>query len=138
MTLMLKVILMMLLAVVSNSAMAEWVKVYFNHTETIYADFASEQNEGNIVKMRSLSDYKTLQKTRNGIAYLSTIEPGEYDCNEEKVRALSAFRYSKNMGSGKMVSRSSSFLNENWAQLVPGNIDHVLWKHACGKKWSVS
>lgn len=139
MKLMLNVILMMLLAVVSNNVMAEWVKVYFDHTKTIYADFSAEQNEGNIVRMRSLANYdKTPQKTGTGIAYLSTIESGEYNCKEDKVRVLFISRYSKNMGGGKIVSRSSPFFTENWVQLTPDSIDHILWKHACGKNLSAS
>ncbi len=123
----------MLLAVVSNSAMAEWVKVFFNDTETIYADFASVQNEeSNTVKMPNLSDYKTPKKTRNGITYSSMIEPVRYDCKEGKLQALSLAMYSKNMGNGKMVF-SESFTKE-WIPVDTDSIDHVLWKFACGKK----
>ena len=126
-----EIILMVILAVVSNSAVAEWVKVFFNETETIYADFTTAQKKGYTVKMSSLSDFKTTQKTRNGIAYLSLIEPGEYECKEEKMRASSFSMYNKNMGDGKMVY-GESFTKEGWIPVNSGNVDHVLWKFACG------
>lgn len=127
-----KAILMLLLAAASSNAMAEWVKVFFDDTTTIYANISTMQSEGNTVKMQNLSDYKTAQKAKNGIAFLSTIEPGEYDCKGEKIRALSLSLYSKNMGDGKMVY-SESF-PEVWIPANTDNIDHILWKFACGKK----
>lgn len=129
-----KVILMILLAVVSSSAMAEWVKVYFNHTETFYVDFASIQKEGNTMKMKSLTDFKTAQKTRNGIAYLSIIEAGKYDCKEGKVQVSASTMHSKKMGGGRTVLIDSSLLYyADWVPLAHDSIDQILWKHACGK-----
>jgi hypothetical protein len=46
-----KLILILLLAVLSSSAMAEWIKVGANDNSTIYADPATIRKEGNMVKM---------------------------------------------------------------------------------------
>ncbi|MCH6585257.1 MAG: hypothetical protein IH810_05440, partial [Proteobacteria bacterium] len=58
-----KVILMILLAVVSSSAMAEWVEVAESEAGTFiaYAESATIQKTDNIVNMWVLIDYNTTQ-----------------------------------------------------------------------------
>lgn len=51
-----KAILMILLAVVSSSAVAEWVQFGGNETITIYVDPATIHKAGNMVKMWFLYD----------------------------------------------------------------------------------
>src|SRR5471030_1082964 len=53
-----KTILMMLLAVVSGSAAAEWEEVANNENATTYADFVTIRKEGNLAKMWDVIDYK--------------------------------------------------------------------------------
>ena len=55
-----KAILMMLLAVVSSSAMAEWTVVNENKEFIQYADLATIRKLGNKVKMWGLNDYKNV------------------------------------------------------------------------------
>ena len=57
-----KVILMMLLAVVSSSAMAKWVKVSEDKLVAAYADPTTIRKSGNKVKMWVLWDYFTAQE----------------------------------------------------------------------------
>ncbi len=82
--------------------------------------------------MVSLFNYKKTQKTRNDVTYMSIIEPGEYDCKEEKIRVSNFTMHSKNMGGGEVVSSESS--TNGWVPLNPHSIDHILWKFACGKR----
>jgi len=51
-----KAILMMLLAMASGNAAAEWVKVAETHRSVIYVNPASIRKVGHIVKMWSLAD----------------------------------------------------------------------------------
>jgi len=127
-----KAIFVLLLAVVSSNAMAEWIKVFSDDTTTIYVNISTMQRGGNTVKMQNLSDYRAAQKAKNGIIFLSTIEPGEYDCKDKKIQALSLSLYSKNMGGGNIVY-SESF-PKVWIPANTDSIDHILWKFACGKK----
>jgi hypothetical protein len=52
-----KALLILLLAVVSNSAVAEWVQVGGNETAITYADPATIRKAGNVVTMWRLLDY---------------------------------------------------------------------------------
>ena len=48
----------MLLAVMSNSAMAGWNKVTVNEEATIYAELSSLRKSGDTVKMWDITDLK--------------------------------------------------------------------------------
>lgn len=99
-----KATLMMLLAVMSSSAVAEWVPVVGNETvgATAYADPATIRKTGNKVKMWDLLDYKTAQGDA-GMQYMSMKAQTEYDCKEEQSRPLYLSFHSENMGKGKVV-----------------------------------
>ncbi|OFZ66408.1 MAG: hypothetical protein A2V79_01480 [Betaproteobacteria bacterium RBG_16_56_24] len=126
-----RVILMMLLAVVSNSALAEWVKVGSNEITTIYVDSATIQRTGNMAMMWHLTDFKTAKKDM-GATYMSTKDQNEYDCKEEKLRRRAFSEHSKNMGGGEMVY-SDSF-TAKWKTVPPDSGIEILWKIACMKK----
>jgi len=80
-----KAILIMLLAVVSSSAMAEWVSLGESGDKTLtnYADPATIRKSGNRVKMWSLYDFKTVQ-----VRFRSVRLQIEYDCKEEEYRVF--------------------------------------------------
>lgn len=130
-----KVILMLLLAVVSNSAIAEWIGVGSSDGIDIYVDKTTIRKNGSMVKMWSLNDYKTVHKDAyfsEGNAYLSIASQGEYDCKGEQARLLSFASYSKNMGYGNAVySHTDNYI---WEPFVPESITEALWKFACGIK----
>ena len=58
-----KVVLMLLLAVVSSSAMAEWVVVVTTMQYTYHADPDTIRKKGNIVKMWVMNDFNLVQET---------------------------------------------------------------------------
>ncbi len=84
-----KLLLILMLAVVSSSAIAEWVEVTEGgeETETItaYADPDTIRKTGNRVKMWVLVDYK---KDEEEFGILSARLKEEYDCKEKKQRIL--------------------------------------------------
>ena len=126
-----KVILMILLAVVSNSAMAEWISVGSNKYTTIYVDPTTIQRAGNMAKMWHLTDNKMASKDM-GEAYMSTKDQNEYDCKEMKVRRRASSEHSKNMGGGKVVYSDS--YTSRWKPVPPESGLEILWKFACIKK----
>jgi len=130
-----KFILLMLLAAVSSSAMAEWAAVdaASDGTFTIYTDLATMRKAGNRVKMWGLIDYKTARNVfTNGMPYMSIKEQEEYDCKEEQTRTLYADFKSGNMGAGEVVHIDSN--PGKWAPIEPGSTIESLWKIACGKQ----
>ncbi len=129
-----RLLLILLLAVVSSSVMAEWVEVGVNDFigSTFYADTGTISKSGNKVKMWVMYDYKTAHDVGEDFGkYMSTKSHNEYDCKETKVRVTYQARFSKNMGKGKKEVETSA--NFEWYSVVPDTHDELLWKIACGK-----
>lgn len=128
-----KVILMLLLAMVSSNAMAEWVTVGSGDSSTTYAAPVTISKAGNIVKMWWLDDFKKADTAANGKAYLSMKGQDEFDCKGEQSRQLYFSFHSELMGGGEMVYNET--LNRpKWYPVSRGSSDAALWKIACGKK----
>lgn len=125
-----KVLLMLLLAVVSSSAMAEWIKVGSNETGTFYADPTSIIKSSNMVKMRTLHDYKTAIKVAGALFFSSEVQE-EYDCKENQSRTLFFSFHSRNMGKGKRVYSDPE--PHKWEPARLGSVREILWDFACKK-----
>lgn len=123
-------ILMMLLAVVSNSAAADWLRLGSNGEGISYADPATIRKAGDRVKMWDLADFKAI-RTVSGKSYLSTRTQYEYDCAEAKSRLLEVSAHSENMAHGETVYSNAN--PRDWRPNPPGSGIEVLWKFACGK-----
>lgn len=131
--LMRKVILMLALSLICNSALAEWTAIEESHSLVAYVDYATIRKYENKVKMWSIFDYK---KSQNAVGsnkkYLSTKSRNEYDCYEEKVRALSIAVYTGNMGQGDVLYTDS--IVGTWDEVAPGTINKSIWDIACGQQ----
>ncbi|MBI5438516.1 MAG: hypothetical protein HY936_06160 [Nitrosomonadales bacterium] len=126
-----KVILMTLLTVLSNSAMAELINVGSNKNTTIYVDPATIQKSGNMATMWHLTDFKIAQQDM-GEKYMSAKDQNEYDCKEIKSRRRAYSQHSKNMGKGKVVY--SDTFTSRWRPVSPDSGIEILWKFACVKR----
>lgn len=126
-----KVLLVLLLAVVSSSALAEWVKVGGNGTDTLYADPTSIIKSSSMVKMRTLHDYKAAVKVAGAAAFLSSEVQEEYNCKENQSRTLFFSFHSRNMGKGKKVYSDPE--PHTWEPVRLGTVREILWKFACKK-----
>ncbi len=123
-----KIILILWLAVTSNSVQAAWNKVTVNEEATIYADTSNMSKNGNTVKMWDVADFKKKTADSN---YLSLKSQQEYDCKAKQRRTLAYSTFSGNMASGKVVN-SSNFARP-WSPVHAGSIVAALWAAACGK-----
>jgi hypothetical protein len=126
-----KAILMALLAVVSSSAMAEWVVLGTTDTSTVYVEPTTIRKSGNKVKMWSLENFNSVQEVINK-KYLSTKTQDGYDCKEEQYRTLYFTWHSENMGGGNTVYVDSK-PEKSWEPVAPNSVARALWKYACGK-----
>jgi hypothetical protein len=125
-------ILMILLALISSNAMAQWIQVDHNSEFTTYANHSSIRKHGHFAKMMSMYDYKTVQTNMtDSFLYRSTQQQGEYDCKKEASRMLASSLHSKKMGKGRVVHYKSRPLE--WMTVSPKGIDETLWKIACSK-----
>lgn len=130
-----KVILVLLLAVVSSSAMAEWVEVGSDDAMnlTIYADPSTIIKRGSMEIISVLYDYKRIQHDENLPPFLSTISQEEYDCNELRTKDITSSDYSNNMGKG-VEKNNDDEINSEWNSIEPDTNGEALWEFACKKE----
>jgi hypothetical protein len=129
-----RLLLIALLVLSTGPAYGEWIAIDQNTQLglTTYFDPDTIRRTGDRVKMWVLHDFKTIQ-TIDGDSYLSIKGQREYDCAEERERAITFTQFSGNMGSGKVVLTA---LDERrkWEPVQPGSVGQTLWNFACDKK----
>jgi hypothetical protein len=123
-----KLILMMILTVVSSSAVAGWIRLDRNVNQTLYVDSASIRKVGNRVKMWNLYDLNNINSDI-GKPFNSIKMHDEYDCKEEKSRTLAIYTYAENMGGGAAINAVET--PGKWKDVVPDSVIVILWKYAC-------
>lgn len=127
-----RLMLAALLAVASSSAAAAWTIVGVGTTNTAYADSSTIRRDGDMVKMWYLVDHKATTEVGTGKPYMSMRVQSEYDCKEERARALFASFFSGNMAEGEVVLTRQG--PGAWEPVPPGSTrTGLLWKFACGK-----
>lgn len=116
---------------IACSAPKEWVDVVDSDDNgTIYVNPSSVRKNGNKVKMWSLTDFKTAQKTSFG-SVMSIKTQDEFNCEEEQVRVIFSYDYSKNMAKGEVLYTQTATLN--WMPVAPDSAGSELLGIACGK-----
>src|SRR5262245_13018233 len=115
-------------------AHAQWVEVGTRPSaggHTIYADPTTRRidTQSGLVRIWSLSDYTSAQKSMNGSSYLSVTTQLQCDCKEARTRILASEYFGGNKAQGdKVYDRSSE---GTWEPLSPGTIAEQVWKFAC-------
>ena len=125
-----KSILMLLLAIVSSGAVAEWFNISTDESgSSIYADPATIQKMGNRVKMWVLFDYRKARL--DAVDRIMSIKKHEeYDCKETQIRLLYISKHSGRFTEGNVIYLNDIPYNE-WMPVVPGSILEDLWRYAC-------
>lgn len=130
-----KVILIMLLVVMSNSVMAEWIEVVNSPEDgvSLYADPSTIRKSGNTAKMLELMDTKTgLKGPENNLFYSLTLQR-EYNCKSKQVRVLHTIGFSGLMGKGDKIIEENTPM-AGWRPIEDDNVPvKKMWKLACGK-----
>lgn len=127
-------IILMMLAIVSSSTMAEWVEVDTSRRVglTAYADLTTIRKSGNKVEMWVLYDYKMAQ-TNARKPYMSIKGQWRYDCKEEQQQPIYEILLSKNMGKGEVIAKAIYKESVKWLFISPESVGMVYWKLACGQ-----
>jgi hypothetical protein len=123
-------ILVLLLAAVSGSAMAEWVKVGTNGSDTLYIDPATIRWSDDTAKMWALNDFKTVQLHKERAPFRSEKAEYEYDCKGRQSRLLYFTTHAENMAQGEIVD--FNVVPSEWVTVPPNSPLGELWKIACG------
>ena len=124
-------LLITLLLLSSGPTYAEWVEIGRTDNATVYIDTDTILRKGELVKMWSLYDFKTVQYVV-GIPLLSSKEQNEYDCAMERLRGLAMAEFTGNLGTGTMVYTGP--LEGTWIPVGLQGVDQALWRFACDKK----
>ncbi len=123
-----RLLLVLILTVINNSAIAGWVEAGRGEGSIIYYDPATIRKSGSKVIIWSLHDYKT---ARGQIEYTSVTMESEYDCIQKQSRRLFISFYQKNMGSGTTIRKDIE--QRNWMPITMGTIKEAMWTIACQK-----
>jgi hypothetical protein len=124
-----KLLITLLLAVLSTSAMAEWVPITDNDIATTYVDPTTIRKAGNKVKMWAMIDFK--KKTEDFKGSLSQASQYEIDCQNETTTQLAWVWYSGNMRTGHVLHSDNK--RGDASPNGPGTVGEFMWKIACGK-----
>lgn len=126
--------LALVLAILSNGALAEWQGIASNDGSDLYIDRTTIRKSGTTVKMWSLVDYKVLQKLQNSAAstpYRSSKDQYEYQCEEEKVRSVYFSLHTEKMGEGEISVSNNSV--SAWMPIPPKSGLERMFQVVCGK-----
>jgi hypothetical protein len=127
-----KAILMLILAIVSSSAAAEWLWLGVRESTTTYFDFSTISRANNMAKVWKLIDYQSSPAQNFTKPYKSHKEQAEFDCEKRMMRHVALIFYSDNMGEGEAVYTEN--IAGAWTRHQAGSIDDFLLKIACGKE----
>jgi hypothetical protein len=125
-----KIILILALSVTSINALAAFVLVNDDEVKVTYADPSSIIQNGHIVEMWGLFDFKIPHTSDTNKTYKSLKFRDEFDCNERLKRNLFISVHSENMGQGEIISSYSD--PSKWQGVV--GVGESLWKTACAIK----
>lgn len=124
-----KAILLLLLTMASQSAMAAWTEIDDNSDFTVYADFVSIRKFNNKARMWSMYDYKRTPATAV-VEFMSMKFQYEFDCQNNQARMLAFSLHSGNMGEGAVLYSDSKV--GKWEAAIPGSLNETRWKVICG------
>ena len=122
-----KTLLLSLLLLVTASAWAEWVKVNETSKEKYYIDPSTIRKDGAMRKFWAIKDFKQF----NSSGWMSMRFRQEYDCKEERYRALSASSYAEPMAGGTAMFTNNFEKPDSWTDIPPGTDAAAIMKFVC-------
>jgi hypothetical protein len=133
------VILLIMLAAMSNSAFAKWEisSTSKDGLRSHYVDRDSILKKYDCVQMSILLDFKDTQRVEESpspMFYRSIEKQFDYDCRNMQYRMAAYRYYSDQMGEGDIVIGNSRSSEPGWDKVVPDSTEADLWKVACDKK----
>ena len=96
----------------------------------MYVDPTTIRQEGNLVTMWQLTDFKWTQGGLIGRRFLSTTTRKQFDCAAKRVRLLAYTEFSRRMEIG--IAYDGYVDNDYWFLVEPESMNQVLWEVACG------
>ena len=108
-----------------------WTRIGGGDSSTVYVDLTTIRRSGNMVKMWSLNDFKSVQDIGHGRPFMSLTSQNEYDCKEERSRQLYFTSHTEKMGNGAIAFSSTEITK--WYPVPPAGGLRVSWDLVCNK-----
>jgi hypothetical protein len=99
-----------------------------------WAAFSTEhqmKRSGHLVTVWLRQEFPEPQRRDGGSVYLSNVEKIQYDCANERARALLIIYYGANNISGSEQSESTDVKQATWDPIVPGTQSEYIYEWAC-------
>ena len=99
-----------------------------------WASFSTEhqlKRSGHLVTAWLREEYPEAQRGESGDSYLSFVEKIQYDCANERARALLIIYYSENNIAGSQESDATDVKQAVWVPIVPGTSSENIYQWAC-------
>ena len=99
-----------------------------------WASYSTEhqlKRSGKLVTAWLRQEYSEPQRSNNGNIYLSYVEKIQYDCANERARALLLIYYSDNNIMGSEESEATDVKEAVWIPIVPGTPGENVYQWAC-------
>ena len=114
----------------------QWVRLAPTADGDVYGDVSTRGRTGMIALTWAMRDFKSAQRTSDGVRYLSTREKIAYNCDDKKMIIWLTTTFSDRMGQGNIVSsekfKSVKSSTSNWQPVSPNY--EALLKFACAAK----
>jgi hypothetical protein len=99
-----------------------------------WASFSTEhqmKRSGHVITVWLREEYPEPQRSNGGDFYLSFVEKIQFDCANERARALLIIYYSENNITGSEQSEATDVKQANWVPIVPGTQSENVYQWAC-------
>jgi hypothetical protein len=99
-----------------------------------WAAFSTERQmkrSGHLVTVWLRQEYPEAQRSNGGDIYLSNVEKIQYDCGNERARALLVVYYTENNIGGAQQTEETDAKQAAWDPIVPGTQGDSLYQWAC-------
>jgi hypothetical protein len=89
------------------------------------------KRSGRLVTIWLRQEYPEPQHSESGETYLSNVEKVQYDCGNDRIRALMVIYYAGNNISGSQQTEESDPKQAHWLPVVPGTQSETIYTWAC-------
>ncbi len=99
-----------------------------------WASYSTEhqmKRAGRLITVWLREEYPEPQRNTGGDIYFSYVEKIQYDCANERARALLIIYYSENNITGSETSEATDVKQAAWVAIVPGTQSENVYQWAC-------
>jgi hypothetical protein len=125
---MMRLVLITLGMLLAQPVSAEWVEVTTSNKHTSYVDPATVRKTVNGRRSWTIKNFYKPQRAGSA-TYISLKVLDEFNCEDEKSRALQIIAFSGPMGTGDVISSDNQI--DSWSVVPPESIAEDMLKFVC-------